>query len=115
MLSGISFAQQVPESYQKAKSVFSSGDFSSAIGLFKEFLVEEKYGNLSYYAAFHTAEAALNVNQPALAVISATVFCVTIFIDIVIDFDRFFSQNPHTELLITMYVISYLSKPTNTI
>ncbi len=74
VFSGFSFAQQVPENYQKAKSALSAGDFNSAINLFKAFLIEEKYGNLSYYAAFHTAEAALNVNQPALAIETLRLF-----------------------------------------
>ncbi|MCU0401401.1 MAG: amino acid ABC transporter substrate-binding protein [Algoriphagus sp.] len=61
-------AQNLPENYTKAKSTLSAQDFWSSINLFKEFLDESKYGNLSYYAAFHTAEAALKVNQPALAI-----------------------------------------------
>lgn len=61
-------AQQVPENYKKAKSALSALDYTSAMGLFKEFLNVEKYGNLAYYASFHMAEAALKVNQPELAV-----------------------------------------------
>ncbi|MCZ8134140.1 MAG: hypothetical protein O9252_01405, partial [Algoriphagus sp.] len=61
-------AQNLPENYTKAKSAFSAQDFWTSINLFKEFLDESKYGNLSYYAAFHTAEAALKVNQPPLAI-----------------------------------------------
>ncbi|MBC6368798.1 ABC transporter substrate-binding protein [Algoriphagus sp. AK58] len=61
-------AQNLPDNYLKAKSALSTQDYWSAINLFKEFLDEDKYGNLSYYSAFHTAEAALKVNQPALAI-----------------------------------------------
>lgn len=61
-------AQNLPENYTKAKSALSTKDYWSSINLFKEFLDESKYGSLSYYAAFHTAEAALKVNQPSLAI-----------------------------------------------
>ena len=61
-------AQNLPENYTKAKSALSTQDYWSSINLFKEFLDESKYGSLSYYAAFHTAEAALKVNQPSLAI-----------------------------------------------
>lgn len=60
--------QNIPENYEKAKTALKGQDYWSAINLLKEFLNEEKYGNLSYYAAFHTAEAALKVNQPASAI-----------------------------------------------
>lgn len=65
---GNASAQNLPENYTKAKSALTAKDYWSSINLFKEFLDESKYGNLSYYAAFHTAEAALKVNQPALAI-----------------------------------------------
>lgn len=65
---GNASAQNLPENYIKAKSALTAKDYWSSINLFKEFLDESKYGNLSYYAAFHTAEAALKVNQPALAI-----------------------------------------------
>lgn len=65
---GHASAQNLPENYTKAKAALSTKDYWSSINLFKEFLDESKYGNLSYYAAFHTAEAALKVNQPALAI-----------------------------------------------
>lgn len=65
---GNASAQNLPENYTKAKSALSTQDYWSSINLFKEFLDESKFGNLSYYAAFHTAEAALKVNQPALAI-----------------------------------------------
>lgn len=65
---GNATAQNLPENYTKAKSALSTQDYWSSINLFKEFLDESKFGNLSYYAAFHTAEAALKVNQPALAI-----------------------------------------------
>ena len=66
--SELALAQRLPENYQKAKSALSAKDYNSAIDLFQEYLNEEKYRVLSYYAAFHTAEAALNANKPALAV-----------------------------------------------
>ncbi len=62
------FAQNAPESYQRAKSLLSSKSYWEAIPLFKEFLDEEKYGSLSNYAAFHLAEAAMGANQPAQAI-----------------------------------------------
>lgn len=65
---GNASAQNLPENYTKAKSALTAKDYWSSINLFKEFLDESKYGNLSYYAAFHTAEAALKVNQPSLAI-----------------------------------------------
>lgn len=61
-------AQNLPENYTKGQSALAARDYWSAINWFKEFLDGEKYGNLSNYAAFHTAEAALKVNQPALAI-----------------------------------------------
>jgi len=61
-------AQNVPEGYQRAKSLLSSKNYWEAIPRFKEFLEEDKYGNLSNYAAFHLAEAALGANQPAQAI-----------------------------------------------
>jgi hypothetical protein len=67
-LLGHANAQQLPENYVKAKSALSAQDYWSSINLFKEFLNEPKYGTLSYYAAFHTAEASLKVNQPAFAI-----------------------------------------------
>ena len=67
-LLGHANAQQLPENYVKAKSALSAQDYWASINLFKEFLDETRYGNLSYYAAFHSAEAALKANQPALAI-----------------------------------------------
>ena len=67
-LLGHANAQQLPENYAKAKSALSAQDYWASINLFKEFLDETRYGNLSYYAAFHSAEAALKANQPALAI-----------------------------------------------
>lgn len=61
-------AQNVPEGYQRAKSLLSSKSYWEAIPLFKEFLDEEKYGSLSNYAAFHLAEAAMGANQPVQAI-----------------------------------------------
>ena len=64
----IGFSQGLHENYQKAKTAFSNGDYWSSINGFKEYLDSEKYGNLANYAAFHSAEAYLKVNQPAQAI-----------------------------------------------
>lgn len=61
-------AQGLPEEYQKAKSSLLSKDYWSAINGFKPLTDSNKYGNLSNYAAFHLAEAALGANQPAQAI-----------------------------------------------
>ena len=61
-------AQGLPEEYQKAKSALLSKDYWSAINGFKPLTDSNKYGNLSNYAAFHLAEAALGANQPAQAI-----------------------------------------------
>ncbi|WP_166637222.1 ABC transporter substrate-binding protein [Algoriphagus boseongensis] len=63
-----SIAQSIPENFQKAKNELSSKDYWTAINSFKPFLDFEKYGNLANYAAFHTAEAYLLVNQPGQAI-----------------------------------------------
>jgi hypothetical protein len=68
VLLGQAVAQQLPENYQKAKLALSEKDYNSSIILFKEFLNEEKYGALAFYAAFHTAESALKLNQNDLAI-----------------------------------------------
>lgn len=56
-----------PDAYQKAKNALQAKDYWTAINGFKAFLDNEKYGNLSNYAAFYAAEAALGANQPAQA------------------------------------------------
>lgn len=61
-------AQGLPEEYQKAKASLLSKDYWGAINGFKLLTDSDKYGNLSNYAAFHLAEAALGANQPAQAI-----------------------------------------------
>lgn len=66
----ISFAsaQQVPGGYLKAKTNLDTKQYELALLGFGEFLAQEKYGDLAYYAALHSAEAALGLNQPAKAI-----------------------------------------------
>lgn len=61
-------AQNAPDEYQRAKSLLNSKNYWEAMPLFREFLDENTYGNLSNYAAFHLGEAALGANQPAPAI-----------------------------------------------
>ncbi|OOG73174.1 tetratricopeptide repeat protein [Algoriphagus sp. A40] len=61
-------AQGLPEEYQKAKTALLAKDYWAAINGFKPLTDPNKYGNLSNYAAFHLAEAALGANQPAQAI-----------------------------------------------
>ena len=51
-----------------AKSALLAKDYWSAINGFKPLTDADKYGNLSNYAAFHLAEAALGANQPVQAI-----------------------------------------------
>jgi len=62
------FAQNIPEDYQKAQTLLNSKNYWEAMPLFREFLDADKYGNLSNYAAFHLGEAALGANQPDQAI-----------------------------------------------
>lgn len=64
----ISFAQEIPDGFQKAKAALQAKDYWAAMNGFKPFLDADKYGNLSNYAAFHLAEAALGANQPPQAI-----------------------------------------------
>ncbi|UZD22691.1 ABC transporter substrate-binding protein [Algoriphagus halophytocola] len=65
----ISLAQSpTPEAYRQAMSQMSAKYYWEAIPLFRQFLDEDEYGNLSYYAALHLGEAALGANQPGQAV-----------------------------------------------
>jgi len=64
----LGYSQVIPENFQKAKNELANKDYWAAINSFKPFLEFEKYGNLANYAAFHTAEAFLQVNQPAQAI-----------------------------------------------
>lgn len=62
------FTQGLPENFQQAKNQLSQKDYWSAVNSFKPYLDYEKYGNLANYAAFHSAEAYLQVNQPGQAI-----------------------------------------------
>lgn len=64
----LTFAQNLPEDYQKAQTLLNSKNYWEAMPLFREFLDVDKYGNLSNYAAFHLGEAALGANQPDQAI-----------------------------------------------
>jgi hypothetical protein len=61
-------AQQPPAAYLKAKSDLDAKAYGMAKDGFVAFLDETKYGVLSNYAAFHSAEAALQLNQAPLAI-----------------------------------------------
>lgn len=61
-------AQQPPAAYLKAKSDLDVKAYGMAKDGFAAFLDETKYGLLSYYAAFHSAEAALQLNQAPQAI-----------------------------------------------
>jgi len=63
-----SLAQGLPEEYLKAKNSLLAKDYWTAINAFKPLTDAGKYGNLSNYAAFHLAEAALGASQPAQAI-----------------------------------------------
>lgn len=67
-ISHFSTAQGLPEEYQKAKNNLLAKDYWSAINGFQPFTDYDQYGNLSNYAAFHLAEAALGANQPDRAI-----------------------------------------------
>ena len=61
-------AQGLPPEYQAAKTALQSKDYWGAMNGFKQLTDANKYGNLSNYAAFHLAEAALGANQPVQAI-----------------------------------------------
>lgn len=61
-------AQGLPSEYLKAKTALQAKDYWEAMNGFKQLTDSDKYGNLSNYAAFHLAEAALGANQPAQAI-----------------------------------------------
>ena len=61
-------AQQPPAAYLKAKSDLVANEYALAKDGFATFLDETKYGVLSYYAAFHSAEAALQLTQAPHAI-----------------------------------------------
>ena len=59
----IAVAQQPPAAYLKAKSDLDAKQYALAKDGFVPFLEEATYGALSHYAAFHSAEAALQLGQ----------------------------------------------------
>ncbi|MEY3644026.1 MAG: hypothetical protein RLZZ207_720 [Bacteroidota bacterium] len=61
-------AQQPPAAYLKAKSDLDAKAYGMAKDGFATFLDETKYGVLSHYAAFHSAEAALQLTQAPQAI-----------------------------------------------
>ncbi len=61
-------AQQPPAAYLKAKSDLDAKEYALAKDGFAPFLAEASYGVLSHYAAFHSAEAALQLNQVPQAI-----------------------------------------------
>jgi hypothetical protein len=66
-------AQQPPAAYLKAKADLEAKAYGMAKDGFATFLDETKYGVLSYYAAFHSAEAALQLKQAPQAIELLTV------------------------------------------
>ena len=61
-------AQQPPSAYLKAKSDLEAKEYGLAKLGFIPYLAEEKFGALSNYAAFHSAEAALQLGQASEAI-----------------------------------------------
>jgi hypothetical protein len=61
-------AQQPPAAYLKAKADLDAKAYGIAKDGFVAFLDETKYGVLSYYSAFHSAEAALQLKQAPQAI-----------------------------------------------
>ena len=61
-------AQQPPAAYLKAKADLDAKAYGMAKDGFIAFLDETKYGVLSHYAAFHSAEAALQLKQAPQAI-----------------------------------------------
>ena len=61
-------AQQPPAAYLKAKADLDAKAYGMAKDGFVAFLDETKYGVLSHYAAFHSAEAALQLKQAPQAI-----------------------------------------------
>lgn len=61
-------AQQPPAAYLKAKADLDAKAYGLAKDGFAAFLDETKYGVLSHYAAFHSAEAALQLKQAPQAI-----------------------------------------------
>ncbi|MDA0314788.1 MAG: hypothetical protein O2829_02905 [Bacteroidetes bacterium] len=61
-------AQQAPAAYLEAKSDLEAKEYGQAKLGFAPFLAEEKFRGLSYYAAFYSAEAALQLGQASEAI-----------------------------------------------
>ena len=61
-------AQQPPAAYLKAKSDLDAKEYALAKDGFAPFFAEASYGVLSHYAVFHSAEAALQLNQAPQAI-----------------------------------------------
>lgn len=61
-------AQQAPVAYLKAKSDLDAKEYALSKNGFAPFLDVASYGVLSYYAAFHSAEAALQLTQAPQAI-----------------------------------------------
>ena len=61
-------AQQPPAAYLKAKAELDAQAYGMAKDGFVAFLEETKHGVLSFYAAFHSAEAALQLKQAPQAI-----------------------------------------------
>ena len=64
----LAIAQQLPPAYIKAKSDLNSKEYMLAKAGFSPFLNEANYGVLSYYATFHSAQAALQLTQAPQAI-----------------------------------------------
>ena len=62
-IAAIAAAQQPPAAYLKAKSDLDAKQYALAKDGFAPILEEATYGVLSHYAAFHSAEAALQLGQ----------------------------------------------------
>lgn len=58
----------VPADYQRAISELSSKNYWEAMQLFKEYIDEDRYGNLSKYARLHLGESALAAKQAGQAI-----------------------------------------------
>ncbi len=58
----------VPADYQRAKAELSAKNYWEAMQLFKEFVDEDRYGNLANYARLHLAESAIEAKQAGQAI-----------------------------------------------
>jgi len=62
-LLGTSWAQEIPQNYLKAKAYLDEKNYRSALQGFAEFLDQEKYGKLSFYASLYSAESAFYLQE----------------------------------------------------